>query len=79
MGLWASAACSTLGDGLSKTALPLFAVSLARSPTLVAGATFALTLRWALFALVPGVLADRVDRRRLMVPSAWRALARSPA
>lgn len=69
--VWASAATGNLGDGLFKTALPLFAAFLTTSPTLVAGATLALTLPWALFALPAGALVDRLDRRRVIVTARW--------
>jgi MFS family permease len=65
--LWASSGLSNLADGIAKIALPLIAVRFTRSPSLIAGLTFALTLPWLLFALPAGVLADRLDRRRAMI------------
>ncbi|GAA1038253.1 MFS transporter [Virgisporangium ochraceum] len=65
--LAASSGLSNLGDGTFKVALPLAAVGFTRSPTLVAGVTFAVTLPWLLFALPAGTVADRVDRRRAMI------------
>jgi MFS family permease len=65
--LWTASASGNLGDGLFKTALPVIAVRLTDSATLVAGVTFAMTLPWALCALPAGVIVDRLDRRRLMV------------
>lgn len=65
--LWTSSGLSNLADGLLQVALPLVAVQLTRSPTLIAGLTFALTIPWLLFALPAGALADRVDRRRAML------------
>lgn len=65
--LWSATASGNLGDGLFKTALPVIALRLTDSATLVAGVTFAMTLPWALFALPAGVLVDRLDRRRLMM------------
>jgi MFS family permease len=65
--LWVSSGLSNLADGIAKIALPLIAVRFTRSPTLIAGLTFALTLPWLLFALPAGVLADRLDRRRAMI------------
>lgn len=62
-----SSALSNLGDGLFKVALPLVAIGFTRSPTLIAGLTFAATLPWLLFALPAGAFADRLDRRRTMV------------
>ncbi|MBS3941927.1 MAG: MFS transporter [Actinobacteria bacterium] len=65
--LWSSSAMSNLADGVFKVALPLVAIRFTRSPSLIAGLTFALTLPWLLFALQAGALADRMDRRRLML------------
>lgn len=48
-------------------AFPLLIASMTRDPLLVAGATFASRLPWFLFALVSGALADRMDRKRVMV------------
>ncbi|MFC4148677.1 MFS transporter [Micromonospora mangrovi] len=73
--LWAGAAVTNLADGVVKLALPLVAVSMTDSPALVAGITLANTLPWLLFSLLAGALADRVDRRRLiMTMAAARAL-----
>ncbi len=65
--LWSSAAFSNLADGVMKVALPLVAVRYTDSPLLIAGLGFALSLPWLLFALTAGALADRYDRRRLMI------------
>ncbi len=65
--LWTSSGLSNLADGTLKVALPLLAIRVTDSPTLIAGLAFALTLPWLLFALPAGALADRVDRRRAMV------------
>src|SRR6478735_8520465 len=65
--LWTSSGLSNLADGSLKVALPLLAVRLTDSPTLIAGLAFALTLPWLLFALPAGALSDRVDRRRAML------------
>jgi MFS family permease len=64
--LWAASSLSNLADGVLKVALPLVAVRYTRSPALVGGLAFTLTLPWLLFALPAGALADRLDRRRLM-------------
>jgi MFS family permease len=50
-----------------KVALPLVAIRYTDSPALIAGLTFCFTLPWLLFALLAGALADRFDRRRLML------------
>ena len=65
--LWTSSGLSNLADGIVKVALPLVAIQFTRSPTLIAGLIFALTLPWLLFALPAGALADRLDRRRAML------------
>lgn len=65
--LWSASAVSNLADGVFQTALPLFALTLTRSPTAIAGLTLAARLPWLLFALHAGALADRLDRRRTMV------------
>jgi MFS family permease len=65
--LWTSAALSNLADGVLKVGLPLVAIDFTRSPALIAGLVFAFTLPWLLFALPAGAIADRFDRRRLML------------
>lgn len=65
--LWTSSGLSNLADGVFKIALPLLAIQLTQSPTLIAGLTVAATLPWLLFALTAGALADRLDRRKLML------------
>lgn len=72
--LWTSSGLSNLADGVFKIALPLLAVQLTQSPTLVAGLTVAATLPWLFFALTAGALADRLDRRKLML---WANVARA--
>ncbi|WP_051049637.1 MFS transporter [Nocardiopsis ganjiahuensis] len=56
-----------LGDGIAVVALPWYATTLTDDPFLVALVGAATRLPWLLFALVAGVVGDRVDRRRLMV------------
>jgi Na+/melibiose symporter-like transporter len=65
--LWTAYTISTIGDGVTMVAGPLLVASLTPDPALVAGAAFAQQLPWLLFALVSGVYADRLDRRRLIV------------
>lgn len=65
--LWTSSGLSNLADGVFKIALPLLAIQFTQSPTLIAGLSVAATLPWLLFALTAGALADRLDRRRLML------------
>jgi MFS family permease len=72
--LWTSSGLSNLADGVFKIALPLLAIQFTQSPTLVAGLTVTATLPWLLFALTAGALADRLDRRKLML---WANLGRA--
>jgi len=64
--LWVASALSNLADGVFQVALPLLAVTLTRSPALVAGVALVQRLPWLLMALPAGALADRLDRRRTM-------------
>lgn len=64
---FAGQSASFIGDGLRTIALPLLVFHLTRS-ALTLGVTYALQfLPFALAGLVGGSLADRLDRRRLMV------------
>jgi MFS family permease len=72
--LWTSSGLSNLADGVFKIALPLLAIQFTQSPTLIAGLSVAATLPWLLFALTAGALADRLDRRKLML---WANLGRA--
>jgi MFS family permease len=65
--LWASSGLSNLADGIVAASFPLLAASLTRDPQLVAGVTVMRTLPFLLFGLAAGAIADRMDRRRLMV------------
>ncbi|NOJ59450.1 MFS transporter [Arthrobacter sp. 260] len=65
--LWTSTGLSNLADGVFKIALPLLAIQFTQSPTLIAGLAVAASLPWLLFALTAGALADRLDRRKLML------------
>lgn len=66
---YAGQALSYLGDGLRTLAIPLLVFRLTGSATAI-GWTWGLELApYALFSLVGGSLADRVDRRRLMIAS----------
>ncbi len=56
-----------LGDGIAIVALPWYATTLTDDPFLVASVGAATRLPWLLFALLAGVVGDRVDRRRLMM------------
>jgi MFS family permease len=65
--LWWAMGISGSGDGLVIVALPLLTLTLTRSPLVIAGVTAVNRGARAIAALPAGVLADRVDRRRLMV------------
>lgn len=58
---------SNLGDGIALAAGPLLVASQTRDPFLVALAVVLQRLPWLLFGLLAGVIADRVDRRRIIV------------
>ncbi|MDK3255379.1 MFS transporter [Blastococcus capsensis] len=58
---------SNLGDGIALAAGPLLVASQTSDPFLVALAGLLQRLPWLLFGLYAGVLADRVDRRLLVV------------
>jgi MFS family permease len=58
---------TNLGDGIEVAAGPLLIASLTRDPALVALAAFLQRLPWLLFGLHAGALADRADRRGMVV------------
>lgn len=65
--LFTAASISNLGDGIDAAALPLVAAALTRDPLLFAGIAVVNRLPWLLFTLHAGAIADRVDRKRMMV------------
>jgi MFS family permease len=65
--LLASTTLANLADGVVQAAVPLFALTLTRSPGLIALVTAATWLPWLLLGLVGGVVVDRADRRRVQV------------
>jgi MFS family permease len=74
--LWLSQGLSNTADGLVSAAVPLLAVAITRDPLLIGGMTVANFLPWLLFTLPSGELADRIDRRLIMVAgNAFRAVA----
>ena len=64
--LLASSWASNIGDGIALAAGPLLVASETSNPVLVALAALLQRLPWVLFGLHAGVVADRVDRRRLV-------------
>src|SRR5688500_20332591 len=65
--LLSSSWTSNLGDGMALAAGPLLVASQTRDPFLVGLAVVLQRLPWLFFGLVAGVVADRLDRRRIMV------------
>src|SRR4051812_41895603 len=65
--LLASSWVSNLGDGLMTAAGPLLVASQTHNPVLVAAAAMSSQLPWLLFGLVAGALADRLDRRVVVI------------
>jgi MFS family permease len=64
--VWTASAISLTGDGLVLSALPLLIATTTSSAALIAGLEVARGLPWLLFGLLGGVVADRLDRRRVM-------------
>jgi predicted MFS family arabinose efflux permease len=65
--IWGASTASGLGSGLTLIAAPLLVASRTRDPLTVSSVFVVSELPWLLFALPAGVLADRIDRRRLMI------------
>ena len=65
--LLAAGGLSNVGDGVTLAAAPLLAASITRDPRAIGAIGAAWSLPWLLFALVSGAVADRGDRRWLMV------------
>ncbi|MFZ9381024.1 MAG: MFS transporter [Ilumatobacteraceae bacterium] len=65
--VWLSTLVSSSGDGMFVTAFPLLAAILTRDPVLIAGITISTRLPWLLFSIFTGAIADRMDRRKLMI------------
>lgn len=65
--LLASSWISNLGDGIMLAAGPLLVASQTQSPILVALSALLQRLPWLLFGLYAGALADRLDRRVVVI------------
>jgi len=65
--LMASSWVTNIGDGIGLAAGPLLVASQTRDPFLVALAALLQRLPWLLFGLVAGAIADRRDRRRVII------------
>jgi MFS family permease len=64
---WLSGFLADFGDGARLAAFPLLAAGFTRSATAVAAVTAVQGMPWLVLGAGLGVLADRTDRRRLMV------------
>jgi MFS family permease len=73
--LLASSWVTNLGDGITLAAGPLLVASQTRSPLTVAMAAFLLRLPWLLFGLYAGVVADRLNRRAIVIVTGLMRLA----
>ena len=65
--LLASSWVTNLGDGITLAACPLLVASQTHNPLAVAMAAFLQRLPWLLFGLYAGVVADRLDRRAIVI------------
>lgn len=65
--LLASSWASNVGDGIALAAGPLLVASQSHDPVLVALAALLQRVPWLVFGLYAGVLADRLDRRTIVV------------
>ena len=65
--LLASSWSANIGDGIALAAGPLLIASQTTDPFVVASASMLQMAPWMLFGLYAGVIADRVDRRRLVI------------
>lgn len=73
--LLASSWTSNVGDGIALAAAPLLLASMTSSPLIVASGAILQFLPWLLFGLQAGAIADRFDRRLLvMLANALRAV-----
>jgi MFS family permease len=73
--LLASSWVTNLGDGIALAAGPLLVASQTHDPLTVAMAAFLLRLPWLLFGLYAGVLADRFNRRLIVIATGLVRLA----
>ena len=65
--LLASSWTSNIGDGIALAAAPLLIASMTSSPILVASGAILQFLPWLLIGLHAGAIADRFDRRKLIM------------
>ena len=65
--LLASTSLANLADGIVQIGVPLYAVTLTRSPVLISMLAAAVWVPWLLLGLVGGAAVDRGDRKRMQV------------
>ena len=65
--VWTAAGTSSLGDGMVLVGFPLLALNFTHNAVLIAGVAIAGAVPALLVALPAGTLADRTNRRRLLV------------
>lgn len=68
---WLSRVVSGLGSAVTTVALPVLAFQETGSPLVVSLVAAAATLPYVVFGLIAGTVADRTDRRRLMILTDW--------
>jgi hypothetical protein len=73
--LLASSWVTNLGDGITLAAGPLLVASQTRNPLAVAMAALLQRLPWLLFGLYAGVVADRLNRRAIVIAAGVAQLA----
>ncbi|HEX4490094.1 MAG TPA: MFS transporter [Acidimicrobiia bacterium] len=64
--VWSASAISLAGDGFILAAMPLLIATTTSSAASVSGLEVARGIPWLFFGLFGGVVADRLDRRRVM-------------
>lgn len=65
--LWTGQAISVLGSRISQVAYPLLVLAMTHSPAAAGIVGFLATVPYILFQLPAGAVADRVNRRRMMI------------
>lgn len=69
--LWVATAMSNMADGVLVVGAPLIAVGITRSPLLVALTSSLAMAPWLGAPLLAGAIADRRDRRLIIITAAW--------
>ncbi len=73
--MWFGAFTSSAGTHLQEAALTWIIYQLTNKPSYTGILSFAATAPILIFTLFAGVLADRIDRRRILLASQWTQLA----